>query len=79
VTIFFGVVFGMLAKCGCGRSLLMKFPGFFSGGTDSKDGVAKEMAENTNFIMTLVRICEHISNVSYWLARSQHLTKSICI
>ena len=30
------------------------YPGFFSFGKVSKDGVPREKAENTNFVMTLV-------------------------
>jgi hypothetical protein len=54
LTIFYGAIFGMLAKSNCGRNLLKKYPGFFSGGTVSKGGVTKEMAEGTNFVMNLV-------------------------
>lgn len=49
-----GIIFGLLAKFSVGRSLLEAFPGVFSFGTVSKKGPSKEMAEETNFVMTLV-------------------------
>ena len=54
LTIFAGMIFGILAKFSGGRYLLENYPSFFSFGLVSKDGPSKEMAENTNFVMTLV-------------------------
>ena len=55
MTILCGAVFGIFAKFAFGRSLLEKYPGFFSLGSVSKEGPSKEMADNTNFFLTLVR------------------------
>jgi len=49
-----GMVFGFLANYSWGRKLLENYPGFFSFGKVSKDGVPREKAENTNFVMTVV-------------------------
>jgi len=49
-----GLVFGFLANYSWGRTLLEKYPGFFSFGRVSKNGVPKQKADNTNFEMTLV-------------------------
>jgi hypothetical protein len=49
-----GIIFGIMAKFSLGRYLLEKYPTLFSFGLASKDGPSKEMAENTNFHMTLV-------------------------
>jgi len=49
-----GLVFGFLANYSWGRKLLENYPGLFSFGKVSKDGVPREKAENTNFIMTVV-------------------------
>lgn len=49
-----GFVFGLLANYTWGRNLLENYPGFFSFGMISKDGVPREKAENTNFVMTVV-------------------------
>ena len=49
-----GLVFGFLASFSWGRKLLEDYPGFFSFGRVSKDGVPREKAENTNFVMTVV-------------------------
>ena len=54
LTAFFGAIFGCLASCSPGRWLLETFPRFYTCGAVSKEGPSKEMAENTNFIMTLV-------------------------
>jgi short subunit dehydrogenase-like uncharacterized protein len=48
-----GTIFGMLAKFNFGRYLLETYPGFFSFGAVSKDGPSKEMADNTNFELSL--------------------------
>ncbi len=49
-----GIMFGLLAKFEFGRKLLESYPGIFSFGTVSKEGPSKEMADNTNFEMTLI-------------------------
>jgi short subunit dehydrogenase-like uncharacterized protein len=49
-----GMMFGTLAKFKFGRTLLETFPKFFSFGAVSRDGPSKEMADNTNFEMTLI-------------------------
>ena len=49
-----GMVFGLLASFSWGRKLLENYPGLFTFGKVSKDGVPREKAENTNFIMTVV-------------------------
>jgi short subunit dehydrogenase-like uncharacterized protein len=54
LTILAGAVFGVLAKFGFGRTLLEKYPSLFSFGMVSKEGPTREVAENTNFEMTLV-------------------------
>lgn len=51
---FFGIIFGILAKFSFGRTLLEKFPGVFSAGAVSKQGPSREVAENTNFTLTLI-------------------------
>jgi len=56
-TIFYGSLFGLFAGFKCGRSLLLNYPSFFSGGAVTKEGPSKEMAEGTTFHMTLVRKC----------------------
>lgn len=47
-------MFGLLASFSWGRKLLENYPGLFTFGKVSKDGVPREKAENTNFIMTVV-------------------------
>ena len=49
-----GLIFGLLASFSWGRKLLENYPGLFTFGKVSKDGVPREKAENTNFIMTVV-------------------------
>ena len=60
MTILCGAVFGLFAKTAFGRSLLEMYPEFFSMGQVSKKGPSKEMAENTDFILTLVRKICHV-------------------
>jgi len=53
LTIIASYIFGFLANYKFGRTLLEKFPGFFSFGTISKQGPSRRMAENTHFEMKL--------------------------
>ncbi|XP_013390407.1 saccharopine dehydrogenase-like oxidoreductase [Lingula anatina] len=48
----FGIVFGILAKFKCGRWLLEKFPGIFSGGLVSKQGPPLAQIQGSSFTMT---------------------------
>jgi len=48
------LLFGCLASFKFGRSLLEKYPGFFSFGAVSKHGVPKYKANGTNFELTLI-------------------------
>lgn len=50
----FGLLFGFLAKYEFGRSLLLKYPGFFSMGIFSKDGPTREQVDGTSFSMSFV-------------------------
>ncbi|XP_023332513.1 saccharopine dehydrogenase-like oxidoreductase, partial [Eurytemora carolleeae] len=54
LTMLVGIVFGILASFKFGRSLLENYPGFFSLGAVSKQGVPKAKADETNFTMTLL-------------------------
>ena len=47
-------VFGILAKFSAGRSLLRAFPGFFSFGVVSKDGVPRSSLEKCSFSHTII-------------------------
>ena len=47
----FGKMMEVLAQYGWGRSLLLKFPGFFSFGVFSKQGPTQEQMEGTKFQM----------------------------
>lgn len=49
VTLFFGAVFGILAKFECGRNILLKYPSFFTGGYVNHEGPSKNVREHTNF------------------------------
>ena len=49
-----GAVIGLLSQFSFGRSLLKSHPRFFSFGFYSKEGPSREMAENTNFVTTIV-------------------------
>ncbi|XP_077520909.1 saccharopine dehydrogenase-like oxidoreductase isoform X2 [Amblyomma americanum] len=46
-------MFGLLSFCGCGRWLLERFPGFFSGGLVKRGGPTKEQALAASFTMTM--------------------------
>lgn len=48
----FGVVFGLFASTGCGRSLLKKYPEFFSAGLIKKTGPSLEQIKMASFSMT---------------------------
>lgn len=48
----FGVVFGLFASTKCGRSLLKKYPEFFSGGLFKSTGPTLEQIKNSSFSMT---------------------------
>ena len=52
-TVQVGAVFGLLAGRAWGRRLLERWPGFFTLGRVSRQGVPKEIAENTNFELRL--------------------------
>lgn len=52
--ILVGIMFGILASFQWGRKLLENYPGIFSFGNVSKDGVPRQKAENTNFEMRVV-------------------------
>jgi short subunit dehydrogenase-like uncharacterized protein len=54
MTMLVGLVFGILASFKFGRSLLENYPGVFSLGAVSKQGVPKAKADETNFTMTLL-------------------------
>jgi len=54
LTMLVGIIFGLLASSKFGRSLLENYPGFFSLGAVSKQGVPKQKADETNFEMTLL-------------------------
>jgi len=54
VLMLVGAMFGLLASFKWGRALLEGYPGVFSFGRVSKEGVPKEKADNTNFELTLV-------------------------
>ncbi|XP_057324003.1 saccharopine dehydrogenase-like oxidoreductase [Microplitis mediator] len=47
-----GAVFSLMTKCKCGRSLLLKYPSFFSGGFVSHEGPNPESMEKTQFSIT---------------------------
>jgi len=53
LTMIVGMFFGLLASFKCGRSLLENYPGFFSLGAVSKQGVPKAKADETNFELTV--------------------------
>lgn len=44
---FFGLIFGLLTRFGCGRSILLKNPKFFTGGLVSHEGPTEEFNENS--------------------------------
>ncbi|KAL5291450.1 SCCPDH.2 family protein [Megaselia abdita] len=46
-------MFGLMAKFKCGSYLLLNYPGFFSFGYVSKDGVSEEQMNNSKFKLTL--------------------------
>ncbi|XP_074094878.1 saccharopine dehydrogenase-like oxidoreductase [Cotesia typhae] len=48
-----GGLFSLMTKCKCGRSLLLKYPKFFSGGLASHEGPSPEAMEKTYFSITL--------------------------
>lgn len=47
-------IFGVMAKFSLGRRLLKRFPGFFSFGTVSKDGVPRESLDKCSFSHTII-------------------------
>ncbi|KAL7727007.1 hypothetical protein ACLKA6_010050 [Drosophila palustris] len=49
----FATIFGLMAKFQFGRTLLLKYPGFFSGGFVSRDGPSEARMEKTYFRMTM--------------------------
>jgi hypothetical protein len=53
VIAFVGLIFGLFAKFKAGRYLLEKYPGFFSFGSITKDGMSKEEMEDVEFKVTL--------------------------
>ncbi|XP_058793856.1 saccharopine dehydrogenase-like oxidoreductase [Phymastichus coffea] len=50
----FGGIFSLLAKSECGRSLLLKYPKFFSLGLISREGPKPEIMENAHFSITFI-------------------------
>eukprot|EP00099_Drosophila_melanogaster_P022121 NP_649517.1 uncharacterized protein Dmel_CG2604, isoform A [Drosophila melanogaster] len=50
--IFFATIFGLLSKFKLGRTLLLNYPGLFSGGLASRSGPSEESMERTYFKMT---------------------------
>ena len=54
LTMLVGAIFALLAGSKFGRSLLEKYPGFFSLGAVSKQGVPQAKADQTNFSLTLI-------------------------
>ncbi|XP_030573962.1 saccharopine dehydrogenase-like oxidoreductase [Drosophila novamexicana] len=53
VVALFATFFGLMAKFQFGRSLLLKYPGFFSAGFVSRDGPSEARMERTYFKMTM--------------------------
>ncbi|XP_011312524.1 saccharopine dehydrogenase-like oxidoreductase [Fopius arisanus] len=47
-----GTVFSLMTKCKCGRTLLLKYPKFFSGGFVSNEGPLFEAMDKTFFSIT---------------------------
>jgi len=66
LTMLVGLIFGLFASFKFGRSLLEKYPGFFSFGAVSKQGVPKQKADETNFELTLIG--------KGWATKGQHDT-----
>ncbi|KAH8232748.1 hypothetical protein KR038_006880 [Drosophila bunnanda] len=52
VVILFASIFGLMSKFQIGRTLLLKYPGLFSGGLASRSGPSESSMENTYFRMT---------------------------
>ncbi|XP_069117747.1 saccharopine dehydrogenase-like oxidoreductase isoform X2 [Argopecten irradians] len=52
--ILFGLLFLIMSSFGLGRTLLMKFPSFFTAGFFKKGGPTKTQIENSSFKMTFV-------------------------
>ena len=63
VMMFFGIVFGVLAKFEFGRKLLENYPSIFSAGKVSKKGPSREVAENTNFVSFFVKA--YLASLAY--------------
>ncbi|XP_030369592.1 saccharopine dehydrogenase-like oxidoreductase [Scaptodrosophila lebanonensis] len=49
----FATIFGLLSKFKFGRDLLLKYPGFFSGGMVARDGPSESRMERSFFKMTM--------------------------
>lgn len=49
---FIGAVLTVMTKCKCGRTLLLKYPKFFSAGAASHEGPKPEAMENSHFSIT---------------------------
>ncbi|XP_001358985.1 saccharopine dehydrogenase-like oxidoreductase [Drosophila pseudoobscura] len=54
--VLFASIFGLMSKFQIGRTLLLKYPGIFSGGLASRDGPSEESMERTYFKMTFKAI-----------------------
>ncbi|XP_034235421.1 saccharopine dehydrogenase-like oxidoreductase isoform X2 [Thrips palmi] len=52
--LFFGAIFAVMCQFSCGRSLLLKYPKFFSAGCASHEGPSEETMKKTLFSVTLV-------------------------
>lgn len=53
-TIFMSMIFALLSIFSPGRSLLERFPAFFTFGLFSKDGPSRQQIESTRFSLTLI-------------------------
>lgn len=54
VVAFFAVVFGIFANFSFGRKMLLRYPGFFTGGFFSRDGPTEAQMKSTSFQITFV-------------------------
>ncbi|XP_076224527.1 saccharopine dehydrogenase-like oxidoreductase [Nomia melanderi] len=54
VTVIFAGVFAVLSRFQCGRSILQKYPAFFTYGYVSHEGPSRKVQENTHFKFTFI-------------------------
>ncbi|XP_076224526.1 GTP cyclohydrolase punch [Nomia melanderi] len=54
MTIIFAAVFALLSRFECGRSILLKYPTFFTCGYVSHEGPSRKVQENTHFKFTFI-------------------------